>query len=31
VLPWAEAGILDTEADNEVIDELGRDTFAPAP
>ena len=29
VLPWAEAGILDTEADNEVIEELGRDTFAP--
>ncbi len=29
VLPWAEAGILDTEADNEVVDELGRSTFAP--
>lgn len=28
VLPWAEAGILDTEADDAVIDELGRDTFA---
>lgn len=29
VLPWAEAGILDTEANNEVIEQLGRDTFAP--
>ncbi|MCC0025237.1 MAG: extracellular solute-binding protein [Hyphomicrobiaceae bacterium] len=29
VLPWAEAGILDTEADNEVVDALGRGTFAP--
>jgi len=29
VLPWAEAGILDTEADNEVVNELGRKTFAP--
>jgi multiple sugar transport system substrate-binding protein len=28
-LPWAEAGILDTEAATEVIDALGRDTFAP--
>lgn len=28
-LPWAEAGILDTEAATEVIDELGPDTFAP--
>ncbi len=29
VLPWAEAGILDTEANNEVVEELGRGTFAP--
>ncbi|WP_425098735.1 ABC transporter substrate-binding protein [Tropicibacter sp. S64] len=28
-LPWAEAGILDTEAATEVIDALGTDTFAP--
>ena len=28
-LPWAEAGILDTEAASEVIEELGADTFAP--
>ena len=28
-LPWAEAGILDTEAATEVIEELGHDTFAP--
>ncbi|MEM0899656.1 MAG: extracellular solute-binding protein [Pseudomonadota bacterium] len=28
-LPWAEAGILDTEAATEVINELGEDTFAP--
>ncbi|WP_171124186.1 MULTISPECIES: ABC transporter substrate-binding protein [unclassified Ruegeria] len=28
-LPWAEAGILDTEAATEVIDELGANTFAP--
>ena len=28
-LPWAEAGILDTEAATEVVDALGRDTFAP--
>lgn len=30
-LPWAEAGILDTEAATEVIDNLGRDTFAAGP
>ena len=30
VLPWSEAGILDTEANNEVIRDLGADTFAPA-
>ena len=30
VLPWSEAGILDTEANNEVIRDLGPDTFAPA-
>ncbi|MHA1553998.1 MAG: ABC transporter substrate-binding protein [Alphaproteobacteria bacterium] len=28
-LPWAEAGILDTEAATEVVDELDRGTFAP--
>jgi len=27
-LPWAEAGILDTDADNDVVDELGVNTFA---
>ncbi|GAA0775491.1 extracellular solute-binding protein [Roseibium denhamense] len=27
-LPWAEAGILDTEAATEVVEELGKDTFA---
>ncbi|MBX2882286.1 MAG: extracellular solute-binding protein [Granulosicoccus sp.] len=26
-LPWAEAGILDTEAATEVVEELGQDTF----
>ena len=30
VLPWSEAGILDTEANNEVIRDLGPDAFAPA-
>lgn len=30
-LPWAEAGILDGEAATEVLDALGRDTFASAP
>ncbi|NIZ01654.1 ABC transporter substrate-binding protein [Thalassospira lucentensis] len=30
VLPWSEAGILDTEANNEVVRDLGKDTFAPA-
>jgi len=28
-LPWAEAGILDTDAATDVIDDLGGDTFAP--
>ena len=28
-LPWAEAGILDTEAATEVVEALGTDTFAP--
>ncbi len=28
-LPWAEAGILDTDAASEVIEDLGADTFAP--
>ena len=31
VLPWSEAGILDTEANNEIVEELGRGTFAPGP
>lgn len=30
-LPWTEAGILDSEAATEVVDELGTDTFAPGP
>ncbi len=30
-LPWAEAGILDTEAASEVVDGLGQGTFAPGP
>ncbi|MEL6450651.1 MAG: extracellular solute-binding protein [Pseudomonadota bacterium] len=30
-LPWAEAGILDTEAATEVVENLGRDTFAAGP
>lgn len=30
-LPWAEAGILDTEAATEVVDGLGRETFAAGP
>ncbi len=30
-LPWAEAGILDTEAATEVVDALGRDTFSAGP
>ena len=29
VLPWAEAGILDVEANNDVVDELQKSTFAP--
>lgn len=29
VLPWAEAGILDVETNNEIVDELGSGTFAP--
>ena len=29
LLPWAEAGILDTEAATEVVEALGTDTFAP--
>lgn len=28
-LPWAEAGILDTEAATEIVQELGEKTFAP--
>ena len=30
-LPWTEAGILDAEAAQEVLDDLGADTFAPGP
>jgi multiple sugar transport system substrate-binding protein len=30
-LPWAEAGILDTEAATEVVEGLGMGTFAPGP
>ena len=29
VLPWAEAGILDVDANNDIIKTLGKDTFAP--
>ena len=29
VLPWAEAGILDVEANDDVVDALQRNTFAP--
>ncbi len=29
VQPWAEAGILDIDANTEAVEELGRDTFAP--
>ena len=29
VLPWAEAGILDVDANNDVVKELGKNTFAP--
>lgn len=28
-LPWAEAGILDTETNSEIIEKLGADSFAP--
>lgn len=28
-LPWAEAGILDIDADTEIVEDLGVDTFAP--
>ncbi len=30
VLPWAEDGILDVETNDEIVEELGRDSFAPA-
>lgn len=30
-LPWTEAGILDAEASQEVLETLGSDTFAPGP
>ena len=29
VLPWAEAGILDAEINDEIVNDLGVDTFAP--
>lgn len=29
VLPWAEAGILDIETNDEIVEDLGVDTFAP--
>ncbi len=29
VLPWAEAGILDVDANNDVVKALGKKTFAP--
>ena len=29
VFPWAEAGILDVATADEIVEELGRDTFAP--
>jgi multiple sugar transport system substrate-binding protein len=30
-LPWAEAGILDTDAATETVEDLGEDTFSPGP
>ncbi len=30
-LPWAEAGIIDVETDDEIVNALGKDTFAPGP
>ncbi|WP_205648718.1 ABC transporter substrate-binding protein [Acuticoccus kandeliae] len=30
VLPWAEDGILDVETNDEIVEELGRDTFSEA-
>ncbi len=29
VLPWSEAGILDVDANNDIVNQLGRATFAP--
>lgn len=29
VLPWAEAGILDIDTNNDIVEELGVETFAP--
>ena len=29
VLPWSEAGILDVETNDEIVNDLGKDTFAP--
>ena len=29
VLPWAEAGILDVDANNDIVKSLGKKTFAP--
>jgi len=31
VLPWAESGVLDTDASQEVIESLSANTFAPGP
>lgn len=31
VLPWAESGVLDTDASQEVVESLGASTFAPGP
>ena len=29
VLPWSEAGILDVDANNDIVNKLGKSTFAP--
>ncbi len=29
VLPWAEAGILDIDTNDDIVNDLGKDTFAP--
>ncbi len=30
-LPWAEAGILDTDTSTDIVNDLGENTFAPGP